>query len=130
METLVVTLVTPYSPGDESADVTLRSERGEIVVFCYPCSLREGDTVPNRLSVLDGDVRAAYLSDWSDDAKMASSVERLERIGVTYGYRGAGQVIDQAEGLVEVFGFVIDFGEVPCDGSVEFEIERLDVRTI
>jgi hypothetical protein len=29
--------------------------------------------------------------------------------------------------LVEVHGFVIGFGEVPCDGAVEFEIERLDV---
>lgn len=130
METLAVAAVNPYSPGDESAEVTLRSERGEIVIFCYPCSLRVGDRVPNRLSVLDGEIRAAYLSDWADDVKLSSSAERLERIGATYGYRGCGQVVDQVEGLVDVFGFMIDFGEVPCDGPVEFEIERLTVRSI
>jgi hypothetical protein len=126
METIVVTAVNPYTPGDECAKVTLRSEHGEIVAFCHPCRLKVGDTIPNRLSILNGEVRAAYLSDWSDEMKAALSSEKLERIG-TYAYRGSGQVIDQSEGLVGVAGFVIDFGDVPFDGPVEFEIERLDV---
>jgi hypothetical protein len=126
MRSISVSAVSPYTPGDECAEVTLTSELGEIVAFCHPCSLKVGDVIPNRLAVLDGEVRAAYLSDWSDAAKAESSTEKLERTG-TYSYRGCGLVVDQAEGLVEVLGFVIDFGEVPCDGPVEFEIERLDV---
>lgn len=27
------------------------------------------------------------------------------------------------------YGFIIDFGDVPCDGYVEFEIDRLDLHT-
>ncbi|MEN3294378.1 MAG: hypothetical protein V7642_3631 [Burkholderiales bacterium] len=58
--------------------------------------------------------------------KDASSSERLDRLE-NYPYRGCGRVIDQAEGLVEVLGFIVDFGSVPCDGPVEFEIERLSL---
>lgn len=126
MDTIVVTAVRPYAPGDECAEVTLRSERGEVVAFCFPCDLKVGDVVPNRLSILDGEVRAAYLSDWPNEMKDALSSEMLERIG-NYAYRGRGLVIDQEEGLVEVLGFIVDFGSVPCDGPVEFDIERLDV---
>lgn len=126
MRSITVSAVSSYTPGDECAEITLASERGEIVAFCFPCALKVGDVIPNRLSILDGEVRAAYLLDWSDAAKAESSSEKLERIG-TYAYRGCGVVVNQVEGLVEVHGFVIDFGEVPCDGPVEFEIERLDV---
>ena len=126
METIVVSSVSPYSEGGECAEVTLRSERGEVVVFCFPCNLKVGDVIPNRLSILDGETHAAYLSDWPDEMKEELSSERIERIG-NYAYRGCGRVIDQSEGLVEVLGFVIDFGSVPCDGTVEFEIERLNV---
>jgi hypothetical protein len=125
LKSLLVIDVKPYSPGDECAEVTLRSERGEVVAFHFPCSLVAGDLVPNRLSILEGEVRAAFLSDWTDESKASASTERLERIG-NYAYRGCGRVLNQETGLVEVLGFVIDFGEVPCDGPVEFEIARLD----
>lgn len=31
------------------------------------------------------------------------------------------------EGVIEVQGFLIEFGDLPCQGSVEFEIDRLDL---
>lgn len=126
MKTLFVSAVEPYSPGDESAAVTLRSDQAEIVVFCHPCGLTVGETVENRLSILDGDVRAAYLSDWPNETKALRSHHKLERVG-NYAYRGVGQVVNEAEGLVDVLGFVIDFGSVPCDGAVEFEVDRIDI---
>ncbi|MCB4364330.1 hypothetical protein KIH07_11335 [Hydrogenophaga taeniospiralis] len=126
MSTVLVKAVKPYAPGDESATVTLSSACGEIVVFCYPCHLKAGDQVENQLSALDATVQAAYLSDWPEHVKEEKSRPRLERVG-QYSYRGRGRVIDQAEGVVEVFGFHIHLGEVPCDGNVDFECTRIDI---
>ena len=126
MSTLLVERVEPYAPGDESASVTLRSTCGEVVVFCYPCSLAAGDRVQNHLSALDAQVQAAYLSDWPESEKHERSKERLLRVGA-YAYKGCGVVLDRTRGLVEVLGFKIDLGEVPCEGHVEFEIARLDL---
>lgn len=123
MKKLTVILVDP--PDDEAPSVTLRSEHGELVAFCYQCGLKVGDVIANRLSVLDADVRAAYLSDWPDDEKEVQSSEHLERIG-HYAYRGRGRVIDAEEGLVEVQGFVIEMGAMN-EGHVDFEITRLDI---
>jgi len=122
---LTVVLVEP--PDDEDASVTLRSEKGELVAFSWPCDLKVGDVVENRLSVLEADVLATYLSDWPEDEKEALSTEWIERIG-HYAYRGRGRVIDQMEGLVEVQGFIIEMG-VPSDGHVDFKISRLDIRS-
>ena len=36
-------------------------------------------------------------------------------------------VADQAAGQVEVLGFVLELGDLPCTGFVEFECMRLDV---
>ena len=126
MKRLIVSAVEPYSVGDECASVTLCSGQAEIVAFSHQCDLKIGEKIENRLSILDGEVRSAYLSDWSDEAKKALSVHKLERID-HYAYRGTGQVINEPEGLVEVLGFIIDFGSVPCDGAVEFEIDRFDI---
>jgi hypothetical protein len=125
MDKLTVTLVDP--PDDGDASVTLRSEKGELVAFCWPCDLKIGDVIENRLSVLEADVLATYFSDWPDDEKKALSTEWIERIG-HYAYRGRGRVIDQMEGLVEVQGFIIEMG-VLSDGHVDFEISRLDVKS-
>jgi hypothetical protein len=123
MNKLTVVAVDP--PDEESASVTLRSKYGEVVVFCWPCDLKVGDIVENRLSVLEADLLATYLSDWPDAEKAALSQEWIERIG-HYTYRGRGRVIDQAEGLVEVQGFVIEM-PVLSDEYVDFEIFRLDL---
>jgi hypothetical protein len=124
MKQLTVILVDP--PDDEAASITLRSDQGEVVAFCHPCSLKVGDVIENRLSVLDADVRGAYFADWPEDEKEALSVEHLDRTG-HYSYRGRGRVIDTAEGLVEARGFVIEFGGI-FEGHVEFEISRLDIN--
>ena len=126
MKELVIEKVEPYSLGDESASVVLRSERGVIEVFCHLCNLKVGDKVENRLSVLDVDVRAAYLTDWSEDEKAERSVERLEKVG-PYAYTGCGRTLDQQSGLIEVMGFCIDVGYVPFDGPVEFAFSRVDI---
>jgi hypothetical protein len=127
MNSLVVERVQPYAPDAESASVTLRSDRGTLEVFCYSCALKEGERVPNLLVALDAQVRTAYLSDWPEYQKAAQSVERLEKTG-PYSYRGRGRVVDQPQGVVEVLGFRLDVGRVPCDGYVEFECLRIDVE--
>ena len=122
---LTVTLVDP--PDDEDASVTLRSDKGELVAFCWPCNSKIGDVIENRLSVMDADVLATYFSDWPEDEKIALSTEWIERIG-HYAYRGRGRVINRMEGLVEVQGFIIEM-DAESDGYVDFEISRLDVRS-
>lgn len=124
--TLVASRVEPYSPGDECASVTLRSNLGEITAFCWGRDLKEGDTIKNRLSALDAEARAAYLQDWPEEEKEEKSKERLEQIG-PHAYRGVGRVIDPNSGLIEVLGFKIELGDVPCDEAVEFECMRVDV---
>lgn len=126
MNKIVVERVEPYSPGDESASVTLRSPFGEIVVFCHPCTLKNGELIENHLSALDGDARAAYLSDWPEELKSEKSKQRLEKTG-PYSYRGCGRVLDRASGLIEVLGFRIELGDIPCEGMVEFECKRVDI---
>jgi hypothetical protein len=84
-----LTVVAVDPPDEESATVTLRSEHSELVAFCWPCDLKVGDTVENRLSVLDADVLATYLSDWSKSQKEELSQEWIERTG-HYTYRGRG----------------------------------------
>ena len=127
MEVIHVISVDPVSPGDESATVTLDSGKGQLVAFCWPCGLHVGDEVENRLSTLEGTARAAYFLDWPADEIEALSSEWMERTG-HYSYKGRGRVVDEAEGLVEVNGFVIELSNVLCDGYVDFEIKRLDVR--
>lgn len=124
MDMLTIVLVDP--PDEEAASVTLRSDKGELVVFCHPCSVTAGDVIENRLSVLEVDVDATYLSDWPEDETEALSTEWIEHSG-HYAYRGRGRVIDQGEGLVEVQGFIIDMGAI-CDGHVDFEISRFDLN--
>ena len=126
MDTLLVSQVTPFSPDSESAAVRLRSEHGEIVVFSYPCEVAVGDIVPNLLSCILKEAQAAYLTDWPDAEQQVRSAERLEKIG-PFAYRGCGRVVDQQEGIIEVLGFRIEFGDVPCDGPIEFECERIDL---
>lgn len=96
------------------------------MVFCWPCDLKVGDTVENRLCVLEADVLATYLYDWPDTEKEELSQEWIERTG-HYTYRGRGRVIDQAEELVEVRGFVIEM-PVMSNEYVDFEISRLDLK--
>lgn len=124
MKPLLVARVRRLSPDDDSAEVTLRSEQAELVAFSHPCEVEEGASVLNRLYVLDGNIQAAYLSDWPEDVQHDRGAERFERTG-TFSYRGVGRVVDREEGLVEVLGFVFDFGDVPCDGHAEFECVRL-----
>ncbi|TFI06420.1 MULTISPECIES: hypothetical protein [unclassified Herbaspirillum] len=126
MEKLTVISVEPFTPGDESASVTVSSGSHEIVAFCWPCSLSVGDIIENRLSILDGNAVATYLADWPEDEKTALSSEWIERTE-NYSYRGRGRVIDESDGLVEVRGFVIDFGDILGQGHVDFEINRLDI---
>jgi hypothetical protein len=128
MNDLLVAHVEPFSgAGDECVSVTLKSTCGEIVAFCHLGSCSVGDRVPNLLhSGTDHDVRVPFFLDWPEEEKERLSREWLERTS-HFGYRGCGRCINEAEGLVEVNGFVIEFGEVPWDGPVEFEIARLDL---
>ncbi|MRW89033.1 hypothetical protein GJ699_03455 [Duganella sp. FT80W] len=124
--TILVAKVHWY--GDESAEVTLRSSLGEIIVFGHMFNAKEGDRISNRLSILNGNVRAAFLSDWPEELKEELSVESIERTG-PYAYRGRGRVIDSEEGLVQACGFIINFNDMLYCEVVDFEIERLDVHT-
>lgn len=126
MGKLSVITVEPYSPGDDSASVKLSSGKGEVVAFCWPCSLGVGDVVENRLSTLGGNARAAYLPDWPSHEIEALSSELLEHTG-NYSYKGRGRVLDASDGLIEVNGFVIELSGVMDVDYVDFEILRLDV---
>ncbi|MBV6289851.1 hypothetical protein [Pseudomonas aegrilactucae] len=123
---LVVIKVEPYTADSDCAAVGLRSALGEISVFSYPCDVRVGSLVHTPLSSLDAQVQAAFLDDWPQAQKNACAVERLEQTG-PYAYRGCGHVVDRAQGLISVLGFVIDVGEVPCEGAVTFECQRIDL---
>ena len=127
MAKLTVISVEPFTPGDESASVTLSSGTHEVVAFCWPCALSVGEVIENRLSILDGSAVTAHLADWLEEEK-ASSSEWIEHIG-NYAYRGRGRVIAESEGTVEVMGFVIEFGNVLGSGYADFEIERLNIRS-
>lgn len=118
--------VEPYTADCDCAAVTLRSPQGDICVFSYPCDARVGSRVHAPLSSLDAQVQAAFLDDWPQAQKNACAVARLEQTG-PYAYRGCGHVVDRAQGLISVLGFVIDVGEVPCDGAVTFECQRIDL---
>lgn len=124
MDTLVVKRVESLG---ESAEVTLASDRGEIVAFCHPCNLVAGQRVPNRLHGACESVKAAFLTDWPEEAKLLRAAERLESVG-SFTYRGCGKVRDQSGGLVEVLGFIVDVGEaLPFDGPLEFESMRISI---
>ncbi|MBB1334647.1 hypothetical protein H5154_16120 [Pseudoalteromonas sp. SR44-5] len=121
---LKVTNIEFYS--DETALVTVENEHSAVDVFCHICEYSIGDKVNNLLKVLDANVRAAYLADWPVEMIAEASKERIEKTG-PYSYIGCGKVIDENEGVIEVQGFLIEFGDLPCQGSVEFEIDRLDL---
>jgi hypothetical protein len=127
MDTLLVTDVKPFAAGSASAEVTLRSENGEIVTFCHPCEYTIGARVPNRLrGEFVTHALAPSLSDWTPEEQVRLSEERLERLkGLAY--RGCGTVLDRKAGLVAVKGFLLELGEVPCDGPLEFECGRIDL---
>jgi len=127
MQPLLVERVEPFAPGDESASVTLRSSQGVIEAFCFPCTLAPGAHMNNALSALDAELQSAYLADWPAEVQAERSAERLDKVG-PYAYRGIARMVDQSLGLIEVLGFQIDVGEVPCAGAVEFSISRLDIR--
>lgn len=124
MDQLTVKKVDFY--GDETATITLESDTSSIEVFCHLCEYQEGDKVDNLLRVLDADVKAAYLSDWPEELIKEKSQERLEKTG-QYSYAGCGKVVDFENGIIEVKGFRIALEEVPFNGSVEFNIARLDL---
>ncbi|MCV2420412.1 hypothetical protein [Paucibacter sp. DJ2R-2] len=127
MQTLLVDRVEPYSQGDECSSVTLRSTQGQIDAFCFARDLVEGERVDNALAALDAEIKAACLSDWPEDLQEQRSIERMEKTG-PYAYRGVGHVVDRAAGIIEVLGFRIDVGELPCEGAVEFSFMRVDIR--
>jgi len=107
--------------------VTLCCGEHEITVFSFGGTARVNDIVRTPVSAVDCDVRAACLDDWPDDAKRAASRQWIGKTANPYGYRGCGQVVDREQGLIDVVGFVIDVGELPCGGAVEFECLRLDL---
>ncbi|SHN37349.1 hypothetical protein [Rhizobacter sp. OV335] len=129
MHDLLITKIERFNPTSESASVTLGCVDGQVVAFCFPCSYEVGDLVPNRLYVLDSTkLQSPYFNDWADEEQAQASRERLHRTR-DYAYSGCGKVIDPHDGLVQVCGFILDFGDVPPGAEfVEFDITRLDLR--
>ncbi|MCT8173938.1 hypothetical protein [Variovorax sp. CY25R-8] len=127
MSHLTILSINWLSDG-EDADVTLSSDVATVVAFCFQCSYKVGQTVPNLLHpVMVDELESPYLQDWPTDEKALAGAERLECHG-SYGYRGCGEVVDQAEGLVQACGFVFDFGDVPAGAEiVRFQFDRLDL---
>lgn len=127
MNNLTISSIDWFS-ANEDADVTLASDAGTVVAFCSQCSYTVGQAVPNLLHpVMVDALESPYLQDWPVDEKALVGAERLERHGSS-GYRGCGKVMDQTEGLVQVHGFVFNFGDVPAGADVvRFQFHRLDL---
>lgn len=125
MRDLLVAKVERVDPTSEDAFVTLNSESGQVVAFCFPCAYEPGEYVGNHLYAdLATDLQSPYFDDWPADERERASRERLDRTG-GHSYSGCGRVVDAGKGLVQVRGFVIDFGEVPSGAEfVEFEVTR------
>ncbi len=121
---LLVEAVDYFTPDSESATVTLRSNVGVIQAFCHPCSLQAGDYVKNELSAWVDELRAAYLIDWPDELKTELATESLQQLD-DYAYRGCANVLDLANGLIVVNGFCFDVGEIPFNGTLEFEFSKV-----
>jgi hypothetical protein len=128
MRDLLVTGVERIEPTSEGAFVTLNSESGQVVAFCFPCAYDVGNYVGNRLHAdYVVELQSPYFEDWPADERELASRERLDRTG-THSYSGCGRVLASNEGLVQVCGFVIDFGEVPAGVEfVEFEVTRFSL---
>jgi len=124
MKQLLVKKVDYY--GDETAAITLESEKTSIEVFCHLGNYQEGDKVENLLHPLEVDFKSAYLSDWPDELKKEKSQERLNKSG-PYAYSGCGKVIDKENNIIEVCGFRIELNDSTYCDSIEFEITRLDL---
>lgn len=120
--------VERIDPISEGAFVTLNSESGQLVAFCYPFACDLDDHVGNRLHAdFVVELRSPYFEDWSAAERELAARQRLDRTG-THSYSGCGQVIDPRNGLVQACGFVIDFGEVPSGAEfVEFEVTRFSL---
>jgi len=128
MRDLLVAEVERIDPTSEGAFVTLNSESGQLVTFCYPCACDAGDHVGNRLHAdFVVELQSPYFEDWPAAERELAARQRLDRTG-THSYSGCGQIIAPRNGLVQVCGFVIDFGEVPSGAEfVEFEVTRFSL---
>ena len=128
MRDLLVAEVERIDPTSEGAFVTLNSESGQLIAFCYPCTYDVGDYVGNRLHAdFVVELQSPYFEDWPTDERELAARQRLDRTG-TQSYNGCGKVIDPCNGLVQVCGFVIDFGEVPSGAEfVEFDVTRFSL---
>lgn len=115
--------------GEDSADLTLANGVSTVVAFCHPCSYQLGQTIHDALHPVEVDeLQSPYFQDWPPDEKAMAGAPRLERY-CRSGYCGCGKVIDESAGLVEVLGFVFDFGETPAGAEVvQFRFARLNVR--
>ena len=121
-------VASDQKPGDDDASLTLSTGSNEIVGFCHPCSVRVGDLVPNRLGVLDAaELKASYFQDAPASIRDELEVQFLSRLG-HFSYKGRGVVTDRELGIVSVLGFLLVFGEVPCDGWIDFQVSRLDAE--
>ncbi|MBI3345723.1 MAG: hypothetical protein HY020_00755 [Burkholderiales bacterium] len=128
MRDLSVAEVERVDPTSEDAFVTLNSESGQVIAFCFPCAHEVGDQVAN-LVYADGveELQSPYLEDWPVEDRELASRERLDRTGA-HSYSGCGRVISSDDGLVQVCGFILDFGEVPSGAAfVEFVVTRLSL---
>ena len=128
MQDVLVAAVERIDPTSEGAFVTLNSESGQLIAFCFPCAHAVGDRVSNRVYAdFIEQLQSPYFEDWPVAERELAARQRLDRTG-THSYRGCGQVIDLSNGLVQVCGFVIDFGEVPPSAEfVEFEVTRFSL---
>lgn len=129
---MTVTCIEPIGggTGSDDASITLRCGATEITVFSFGRIVTVGDTVQEALSALDCEIRAAYLVDWPEDVKNELAQDRIEKTALPYGYRGCGRVVDQENGVIEVFGFLIYVGDLDFvwpGAVVEFECLRLDL---
>ncbi len=121
---MYITSVVQFSPGDESAIVTVTDGRYTCWAFCWPCDAKGGERVAEPLALFE-----------ESNLMLSTEVDpRLERVNDTeLRHRGVGRVSNVERGLVKVGGLVFEVGGwlpggIGLDDMIEFECARIDLR--
>ncbi|WIY68101.1 hypothetical protein KB221_08255 [Aquidulcibacter paucihalophilus] len=120
---MLVVSVVPFSPGDESAVVTVTDGIHTCRAFCWPCDLQSGSEVVEPLQFFD---ESGLMFTWETEPRLESTS------GEGFAHRGVAQVVDARAGLLAVGNLALQTDHLPAGISsgdmVEFECVRIDLR--
>jgi len=120
-----VVAVTPFSPGDESATVTVTDGKYVCRCFCWPCSVEVGDEITEPLSLFN-------VSDLMLTEEREVWLETLDTRS-RFEHRGVARVENRENQLLAIGGLQLTAdgffpGGIEAGDLVEFRCGRIDVR--